>query len=644
MNGFRLVGILVSIMFLMLVVVSDVTAEAVPRLVPARCPGGVPTEVEATCYLLTVPENWEAANGRTIQLPVMVLHSRSEMPSEYPILFPTSGGPGGGSLGMASFFSQRAWLDNHTMILAEQRGTGYAVPSLACPELDNALFASFGTVLDWKSERAAELGAATACRDRLQTAGIDLAAYTTAATIQDLEALRQLLKIDQWHVYGVSYGTRLALQLAAAYPGTVRSLLLDSLYNPAASSYEAYVPSLSAVLETLFANCAADAECAAAFPDLRHHFYALVDQANATPLVADIRHSQTGQPFTVRLTGDDLVHGTFNALRNVANIPLLPLAIEQLYTGNEDALLPLAQGGFSNFFGSSRGLFYSVECSEEIPFNNMVKQQAIAAAYPGLQHFLPNPVDPAVCDIWPTVPNPEMNTAVSLSIPTLILAGEYDAITLPELAQQAQATLPNSHFYIFPTIGHAVLDVNQCANEMAVAFLANPEAEPDSSCIGQMGEINWVTEADLALTPAMYRVGTDVIQLPNYFGLAWLAITLLAFAVSLVLSTIAWKQGQTIWQLIPGMLLALAAWVTVLALGYAMLHSNQQLLGFGLPRSFGWVLWLPWVTAVSWLLLVLMGLHHRTLLNSRRFLLPVGSGLAFVIWFGWWGFFSFSNF
>lgn len=638
MKGWRL--FYVAVVMLLLIPVAPAHGQSVPRLETAACPGGVPNGATASCYLLVTPENWQdVANGRSVKLPVMVLHSRIAEP-DLPILFPTSGGPGGGSLGMATFFSQRAWLNQHDMILVEQRGTGYATPNLACPELDEALFASFGTVLAWDTERAAELTAVAACRDRLEGAGIDLTAYTTAATIRDLITLRELLGISQWHVYGVSYGTRLALQLAQADPEGVAALLLDSLYNPAVDSYEAYVPSLAATLEQLFANCAADAECGTAYPDLRTHFNALLVQANVQPLTTTIRHPQTERPFIVHLTGDDLVQGVFNAMRDVRTIPLLPFVIEQLYSGNGPALLPLAQGGFGGLFGSSRGLFYSVECTEEIPFNDMAQQQATAAAYPGLSHFLPNPVDPAACAIWPAVPDGAMNTAVTLNTPTLILAGEYDAITPPSLAQQALATLPQSYFVQFPTIGHAVLDVNQCANEIALAFLADPSTPPQKTCIAQMGSINWVTRVDVALTAAPYRIGTAVLAPPNFFWLGWLGVTLLGFVVTLALTAIAAVRRPTVHALL-GLLLTLTALGFAGGMAYAFTHASRLLLGFGLPSEYSWLLGLPWLMVVLWLFYAgVTGRQWRQLDNRRGSLLLALNSLAFLVWLGWWGFFS----
>lgn len=102
------------------------------------CPEGVPAEFAAQvrCGVLTVPENRATGSGRTIALPVAVVPSRSDAPQPDPVVFPTTGGPGAGSLSSLWY-----WLDyaewaraERDIILIEQRGDRLATPSLDCPE------------------------------------------------------------------------------------------------------------------------------------------------------------------------------------------------------------------------------------------------------------------------------------------------------------------------------------------------------------------------------------------------------------------------------------------------------------------------------------------------------------------------------
>ena len=56
--------------------------------------------------------------------------------------------------------------------------------------------------------------------------------YSTAEHAEDLEAVRQALGFDKIALFGVSYGTKLAMAYALAHPDHVERLLLDSVLPP----------------------------------------------------------------------------------------------------------------------------------------------------------------------------------------------------------------------------------------------------------------------------------------------------------------------------------------------------------------------------------------------------------------------------
>jgi pimeloyl-ACP methyl ester carboxylesterase len=85
-------------------------------------------------------------------------------------------------------------------VFFDQRGTGRSIPQLYCPdEKDNPF--------DLKK-----------CRDDLIKQGIDLSQYTSARIAGDMEALRKALGVNQWNLWGISYGSRLAITMARYYP------------------------------------------------------------------------------------------------------------------------------------------------------------------------------------------------------------------------------------------------------------------------------------------------------------------------------------------------------------------------------------------------------------------------------------------
>jgi len=54
---------------------------------------------------------------------------------------------------------------------------------------------------------------------------------TTWDLVKDVEKIRELLKIDKWHVFGGSWGSTLALAYAQAHPNRVKSLVLRGIFT-----------------------------------------------------------------------------------------------------------------------------------------------------------------------------------------------------------------------------------------------------------------------------------------------------------------------------------------------------------------------------------------------------------------------------
>jgi hypothetical protein len=74
---------------------------------------------------------------------------------------------------------------------------------------------------------------------------------------------------------------------------------------------------------------------------------------------------------------------------------------------------------------------------------------------------------------------------VHSDVPTLVLEGTFDPITPPAYGQLAARMLPHSFYVEFPDRGHSVLR-DDCADAMALKFLANPAAPPDTRCLSTL--------------------------------------------------------------------------------------------------------------------------------------------------------------
>ena len=251
-----------------------------------------------------MPENYAKPDGRTIELFYLKLHSSSQSPKPEPLVY-LAGGPGGSGtdevvINPAIYLNLNQIRERQDIIVYDQRGTGYSNYLLCAP-----FEAALGILQD--RDRNPEIGAAIkdlkgselgfgyeALRANLcsvvtrELAGVDLGQYNSVNSAQDIAHLTEALGYtEKYDLYGTSYGTRLAQYAMRTTPDRIRSVVLDGVSGTSipnvmwtfAKRFESYV--------ALFEQCAADAACNAAYPDLATRFGALLDKLEKTPLVFD---------------------------------------------------------------------------------------------------------------------------------------------------------------------------------------------------------------------------------------------------------------------------------------------------------------------------------------------------------------------
>jgi len=208
--------------------------------------------------------------------------------------------------------------------------------------------------------------------------------------------------------------------------------------------------------------------------------------------------------------GDTVVDTLISSIYDTRTIPYLPAYIYNMYAGDYDYAyeildLPYLEGEDEPFFEESvvdvtdsEGMFYSVECNEEVGFGDLDQAEESVAGYPqtltdGLLASREAMLE--ICGLWGAGQAATTeNQAVVSDIPTLILNGEYDPVTPPVWAYLAAEGLSNAQVFVFPGYGHAVLDAGPCPLAMIVDFLNDPNMPVDASCIAQIGPPDFVID------------------------------------------------------------------------------------------------------------------------------------------------------
>lgn len=471
---------------------------------PAACPFVLPDGVvegeTVDCGYLSVLENRDGIDGegRLIHLAVAVFHPPDGATQPDPVIY-LSGGPGASILKMIRWqyeiLSEPVFAAGRSLVVFDQRGIGLSRPSLDCPgfselSLDLLDRQIDGQALDDQEISRLLLDSLNDCRDELAQAA-DLSAFNSRSSAADVHDLRRTLGFNQINLWGGSYGTRLALEIMRRYPEDLRSVVLDAVYPPDVDLYVEAPANFQRSLTRLFESCAANPVCNEAYPDLEATLFNTVNELNAEPVLRRITNPYTGESYDALISGDALLSLVFQLLYDSKVRYFIPRIIYDVSQGDYNYLEKAYGSLLLSSSISSRGMMFSVQCHEELPFSSWDEYQKqieihaqIAGMYQG--SILGDMIFPA-CEIWDAgTAQLEANQPVASQVATLILSGEFDPITPPDWGFQAAETLDNSFPYEFPGIGHGASVADKCPLSMMVAFLENPQLAPDDSCINQL--------------------------------------------------------------------------------------------------------------------------------------------------------------
>jgi pimeloyl-ACP methyl ester carboxylesterase len=466
----------------------------VPRFEPGPCTEYGSFDDQMICGDLIVPEDRADPESDAVRLAVAVSPADREDAEPDPLIY-LSGGPGGFHLIYLDFWADhfRRANVNRDIIFLDQRGVGFSDPQLDCPEVLDAVAETIGAGLPLLKKSRAYADALIACHDRFIAEGIDLAAYTSADNAADIADLIRTLGYERANLFGISYGTRLALTVLRDYPDLVRSLVLDSTVPPQAPFFANIIPNALHTMTRLFDQCAAESACASAFPNLEARFYSLVSKLREQPIVVDAESPVTGDTMQLVIDDEALFMALFYATYSDTNLPYIPATVDQLARGELSRyLVSLVLNERYQWTTLSEAMFYSVRCSEEMPFANAADVIASTQAHPEFADYMfYNYVYP-VCDAW-TIdpPNPVETQPVTGDAPVLVLAGEFDPITPPESGKLAADSLENGYFFEFPGLSHGVTVQDDCPLNMALDFIRDPSEAPDAGCIERLDPVEF---------------------------------------------------------------------------------------------------------------------------------------------------------
>jgi pimeloyl-ACP methyl ester carboxylesterase len=485
------------------------TAQAAPARALTFTP--CPHSRGFSCATLGVPLDRGGAIAGTVQLNVERLQATAGTSAGTAVLA-LAGGPGQAAIPLAQAMARAMApaLGMRDLIVFDQRGTGTSGP-LRCSALEGAeALATIGQAF----ERCA------------QQIGARRGSYTTQESVADIEAIRQAAGYQKLVLFGVSYGTKVALEYAERYPSSVEALVLDSVVpsdrsDPfSVSMFEAMTPAFEELCSAracagITTNPLGDIERLAE----RLHKHAvsgyvydgsghrrrstlssvdllnLIDAGDLNPtlralLPASVQSALRGDP-------DPLLRLNLLSEGLVPNLPGAPLGVcagSSCATGLAPALRSVAPQTRSGSDGVDEALFVDTTCEEaSFPWRRSAAPGTRLAEALGALRALPGsgfyPFDASTawvdsvlpgCARWPNAA-PAPPAAVPLpQAPTLILSGAQDLRTPTSGAEAVAARIPGSQLVVVPYTGHSVLgtDFSGCAQTAVKAFFLSGTSEP----------------------------------------------------------------------------------------------------------------------------------------------------------------------
>ena len=426
---------------------------------------------DALCGTYEVYEDRGQRSGRKIALNIILLPATAKAAPDS--LFYLAGGPGAAATSYASESFLARLRRNRDIVLVDQRGTGKSNP-LVCTLTGSQsdMRGYFGEVFPADNVRA--------CRIELEKVA-NLKLYTTSIAMDDLDEVRAALGYERINLYGGSYGSTAALVYLRQHPDRVRSVAVFGVAPPDAKIPLTFARGVQDSVNSLFADCQAEAACHEAYPDVADEFKTIMALFDKGPVQVTAMNIYTRQEQQITLSRDAFV----DSIRVMLYVPnaaaALPALIHLGAKGNLGPLIGTAFQVVSQIDSRiNRGMQFSVLCAEDVPFitEEEVKRTSENSFYGDAR------VRPTIraCHEWVQgAVSPAFLDPVKADAPVLMISGRLDPVTPPWVAERALKALPHGRMVTIPNGTHASYE---CVENLVAEFIDAGKLEGlDASCV-----------------------------------------------------------------------------------------------------------------------------------------------------------------
>jgi pimeloyl-ACP methyl ester carboxylesterase len=441
----------------------------------------------AECGTVRVPLDRSRPGGPSIPIGYALIRHQDQSRAAMGTVVPNPGGPGISAIESAPFYTDilAPLLTDHDLLLIDPRGIGRSGPIRcgvsAVPPTRESLTRAVGGC-----------GGALGARSR---------GYTSAATADDIDAVRAHLGVRRLDLLGESYGTYLMTVYAQRHPDHVRSMVLSSAYPLAFDMWAR--PNARAAKRAILLMCQRSA-AACDGPRTLHQVARLARLLREHPISYQVEGESGSREFDETALAV-IVYGAGTELGQ------LPAAVRAALAGDTALLIAAAQvllppsGSSASEEEPVFAVGWSVECNDyptlwnrRAPVATRLHQYASRRAALAQRPFFPfskRAWTSAIldrgntCVRWPDRHPPVQRTGGPYpDVPVLVLSGDLDANAPTEEGRQAARQFRDARVIEVPNVAHVPERASRCPVTILTHFIRRLRVG-DTGCLADIPPI-----------------------------------------------------------------------------------------------------------------------------------------------------------
>ena len=302
-----------------------------------------PSEIDGKtviCGTIEVPFDHRAPDGPKIDIAFNLYKAHSLSPQPDPVIY-LHGGPGDGTVSRVArtigFFEHLR--GRRDIIAIDERGVDSSAPDMDCY---STLGDQLGDVVEARLKglevTVLEEDFVSGCLAELDAKGIDYSLINTEQNAKDVPAVMSALGYDMYNIYGISYGTKLTMEILRQDPPGIRSAVIDGNAPPWLPLYSMFWQSHSAPIQLSLAPCERDPVCAEVYPDITARTFALYETLGEAPIDGPNGQIDPGTLWGVIDQRVDM-KGNYKTIT-----PYIPLMVTQLEQGDTTIIDKILSG------------------------------------------------------------------------------------------------------------------------------------------------------------------------------------------------------------------------------------------------------------------------------------------------------------